>query len=111
MEIGHRFIGNILIINIFGELYNEQAMEMEYKLLEYSTKSNQVIINCEEMEYVDSKGLGVLIKIQNLLKEKGGEMIVCAPSGKVQKVFELTHFDNLIKVFATQEEALKEFEE
>ncbi|MDP8209935.1 MAG: STAS domain-containing protein [Candidatus Stygibacter australis] len=111
MEIGHKFIGDILVINIYGELYSEQVMQMEYKLLEFSTKTNRVIIDCEELEYVDSKGLGVLISFQKLLEERGGEMAVCSPNGKVEKVFELTHFDKFTKVYATLEDALKGFED
>jgi len=109
MEIGHKFIGDILVINIYGELYSEQVMQMEYKLLEFSTKTNQVIVNCEELEYIDSKGLGVLISFQKLLEKRGGEMAVCSANGKVEKVFELTQFDKFTKLYATLEDALKGF--
>jgi stage II sporulation protein AA (anti-sigma F factor antagonist) len=108
MEIGHKFIDDILVINLFGDLYSEQSMMLEYKLLELSTKNNQVILNCEELEYIDSKGLGVIVKLEKLLREKGGKVVICTVSGKVAKVFGLTNFEKIITVYDTVEKALKE---
>ena len=106
MEIGHKFIDDILVINLFGELYSEQSMILEYKLLEFSNTTNLAILNCEELEYIDSRGLGVIVKLQKLLREKGGKLVICAVTGKVKKVIKLTNFDKIISVYDNMEQAL-----
>ncbi|MCF7913303.1 MAG: STAS domain-containing protein [Candidatus Cloacimonetes bacterium] len=110
MEIGHKYINDILVINLFGELYCEQAMILEYQLQEFYA-NNKVIINCEELDYIDSKGLGILVKFKKLLSEKGGKLAICAVSGKVKKVFDLTHFETVIQVYETLKEAIEGFKE
>jgi len=106
MEIGHKLVDGILVINLFGELYSEQSMMLEYKLQEFSNTTNRVILNCEELEYIDSKGLGVIVKLQKLLREKGGKLVICAVTGKVRKVFELTNFAKIISVYDNMEQSL-----
>ncbi len=109
MEVGHKFTGDILIINLFGELFSEQAVFLDYKLMELITQSDKIIINCQDLEYVDSKGLGVLIKVLNHVNEQGGKMLFCSVTGKVKKLFDLTRLDRFIHVYTDLEQAIAQF--
>ena len=111
MEIGYRFIGEVLVISFYGELHSEQTELVEFRVKELVTRADKIIINCSELEYLDSKGLGSLVKINSTVKEQKGELVLCSVSGKVEKVFNLTRFYDYIKVFGDIEKASKYFEE
>ena len=110
MEIGHKYHDEILEIDLFGELFSEKIPFLEFKLSELISTVDKVIINCEELIYIDSKGLGMIIKILKLIREKKGELLICSVQGKVKKVFELTRFDRYITIHKDIEEALNHFE-
>ncbi len=108
MEISHKLVDDVLIINLFGELFSEQTAFLDYKLVELASQTDKIIINCQELEYIDSKGLGVLIKILNQVNDRGGRMLFCSISGKVEKVFDLTRLDKFIHIYADLEQALEQ---
>ncbi|MCF7921001.1 MAG: anti-sigma factor antagonist [Candidatus Cloacimonetes bacterium] len=107
MEIGYRFIGAVLVISFYGELHSEQAEAIEIRVKELVKQSDKIIINCIDLEYLDSKGLGTLIKINTFIKEQAGELVLCSVGGKVKKVFELTRFYDYMKIFKDIDEACK----
>ena len=99
MEIGHRFIENIMVISFYGEFHCEQAEIIEMRIKELVKQADKIIINCSDLEYLDSKGLGTLIKINSVIHDQGAELVLCSVAGKVKKVFELTKFYDYIKIF------------
>lgn len=109
MEINYKFIDDVMIINLYGELHSEQTEVMELRLKENLPKADKFVLNCIDLEYIDSKGLGSLIKIYTSIRDQQGELVICCVNGKVEKVFNLTHFHNYIKLFPSQEEALAYF--
>jgi len=111
MEIGYRFIGEVLVISFYGELHSEQTEFVEFRVKELVAQADKVIINCGELKYLDSKGLGSLVKIDSAVKKQKGELILCSVNGKVEKVFKLTRFYDYIKVFGDIKSASEYFEE
>ena len=111
MEICYRFIAEILVISFYGELHSEQTELVEYRVKELAAQADKIIINCGELEYLDSRGLGSLVKINTAIKEQKSELVLCSVSGKVERVFKLTRFYEYIKVFGDIEEASKYYKE
>ena len=70
MELKIRKNGEIYIIDVNGEmdLYNSYKLkELVMKMLEKSVKS--FIINLEQVDYIDSSGIGALIYICSTIKK------------------------------------------
>lgn len=107
MEIGHKLIDDIIVINLFGEIYSEDAPQMEFKLTNIVQLGTHFVINCDELDYIDSKGLGVLVKIYKLIADKQGKMALCCPHGKVDKVFEITRFSRYFSILSSLDKALE----
>ena len=64
-------------------------------------KTADVIVNAEDLEYIDSTGLGMLIGVIKQLKTNGKELIIVNPQDSVSKLFRITGLD---KVFTLREE-------
>lgn len=106
MEIGHKFIDDIMIINLFGELYSEKTTFLEFKLNNLVNQAEKFILNFEDLEYIDSKGLGIIIKVYQSVCDKKGNLVIASPYGKVKKVLQLTKFERFIKIFDSLDLAL-----
>lgn len=98
MEITRRESGNIVILDINGEidLYNApEIKDVIAKLIE--EQKYYTIINLEKVSYIDSSGIGALISsLSNLKKYQGGLKIINV-SGSVRKVFELTKLTSFLR--------------
>lgn len=111
MELKIRKNKEIYIIDIQGEmdLYNSfKLKELLMKMIE--KKIERFIINLEEVEYIDSSGIGALIFISSTIKKMNLKLAITNIHGSVKKVIELTKLTSYFPISATLSEAIKRME-
>lgn len=66
-----------------------------------------IIVNIKEVHFLDSSGLGKIIKAyKEISRKNGGKVAVAGAEEKIRKIFEITATDRFIKIFNTEEEAV-----
>ena len=111
MELKIRKSGETYIIDVNGEmdLYNSYKLkELVMKMLE--KKVERFIINLENVDYIDSSGIGALIYICSTIKKNNLQLIITNIHGSVKKVIELTKLMGYFPITQTIEEALQKME-
>ena len=73
-------------------------------MLEKNVKS--FIINLEQVDYIDSSGIGALIYICSTLKKMNLKLAISNVHGSVKKVIELTKLTGYFPIANSLEEAL-----
>lgn len=107
MELKIRKNGDAYIIDVNGEmdLYNSYKLkELVMKMLEKSVKT--FVINLEQVDYIDSSGIGALIYICSTIKKQNLKMAISNVHGAVKKVIELTKLMGYFPMANSVEEAL-----
>lgn len=91
MELGLRRYKEIYIVDVKGDmdLYNAHELkEIVNKLM--NKKVEKLVINLENVEYIDSSGVGALIHIFTTLKKRECQLKIARVHGSVAKVIKLT---------------------
>ena len=107
MELKIRKNGDVYIIDVNGEmdLYNSYKLkELVMKMLEKSVK--YFVINLEQVDYIDSSGIGALIYICSTVKKMNLKLAIASVHGSVKKVIELTKLTGYFPMANSVEEAL-----
>ena len=107
MELKIRKNGEIYIIDVNGEmdLYNSYKLkELVMKMLEKNVK--KFIINLEQVDYIDSSGIGALIFISSTIKKMNLKLSISNVHGSVKKVIELTKLMGYFPISNSVEEAI-----
>ncbi len=110
MELKVRKSADIYIIDVNGEmdLYNSYKLkELVMKMLE--KKIQKFVINMENVEYIDSSGIGALIYICSTIKKLGLKLFIANVRGSVKKVIELTKLMGYFPIAGSVVEAVKQF--
>ena len=76
--------------------------------LKNSTARN-IIINLDEVTYIDSTGIGTLISIRQIISGARGELRLIHVTNSVKKIFELTKLNMLFKILDDEEAAIATF--
>lgn len=111
MELKVRKNKEVYIIDVSGEmdLYNSYKLkELIMKMLEKKIK--YIIINLEEVDYIDSSGIGALIYICSTVKKLNLALYITNIHGSVKKVIELTKLMGFFPIVNSLEEALQRLE-
>jgi len=112
MELKIRKTGSNYIIDVNGEmdLYNSYKLkELVMKMLE--KKVERFIINLENVDYIDSSGIGALIYICSTIKKQGDKLVITNIHGSVKKVIELTKLMGYFPIMNSIEEAILRMED
>ena len=107
MELKIRKNGEIYIIdvNVEMDLYNSYKLkELVMKMLEKNVK--KFIINLEQVDYIDSSGIGALIFICSTIKKMNLKLSISNVHGSVKKVIELTKLMGYFPISNSVEEAI-----
>ena len=108
MELKMRKNKEVYIVDVSGEmdLYNSYKLkELIAKMLERQIKC--IVLNLEEVEYIDSSGIGALIYICSTLKKNNLKLYITNIHGSVKKVIELTKLTGYFPIANSIEEALQ----
>jgi anti-sigma B factor antagonist len=98
---------NVAVIELKGEVDLYTCPELKDELLRViGDGAILVVVDLTETTFIDSTGLGVLIRgVERLTTEDGRLAVVCIDPNMV-KVFEVTGLDRVFTIYSTREEAL-----
>lgn len=109
MELGLRKYKNIYILDVKSDmdLYNAHELKEAFnKLIDKKVKT--LIINLENVEYIDSSGIGALIYIFSTAKKKNCRLKIANVHGSVAKVITLTKLMNYFPIVDTINDAIQQ---
>lgn len=94
--------GEATVVAVAGELDALSAPQLDAHLTGLWTNlPDYLVVDLSEVEFLDSTGLGVLIKALTHLRENGAEMAVVATTPRVLKVLAITGMDQVMTVAAS----------
>lgn len=84
------------VIDEFRALWS-QAMEAGAK---------QIIVNMSQVTFLDSSGIGMMIRCHSALTQVGGKLSLVGATGAVRQAFKVTRLDNVFEFHDSEKTAL-----
>lgn len=98
---------NKWLIDIAGEVDIYNVDELRAGLLVFLDKRPcSMVLNCANLEYIDSTGLGVLVSTIKKVRENGGKIEIKNLKPYIYKIFELTNLNRLFDIEVPQNETV-----
>lgn len=63
-----------------------------------------VLIDLENLTFMDSSGLGALVSALKTVRSAGGKLCICCVNNQVGMLFELTSMNRVFEIYPTQAE-------
>ncbi|TAF07023.1 MAG: anti-sigma factor antagonist [Nostocales cyanobacterium] len=63
-----------------------------------------VVVDCKNITFLDSSGLGTLVLAFKTLKDAGIRMVLCSINEQVRMIFELTSMNQIFEIFPSQDD-------
>ncbi|MCM1325973.1 MAG: STAS domain-containing protein [Bacteroidales bacterium] len=98
MKIESQKDGGNLIIKLEGRLETSTAPQLQEIAEKELQDVTDLQIDMEQLEYVSSAGLRVLLFISKKMKAKQGNMSICHVGEDIMEVFEITGFNNILTI-------------
>ena len=102
--------GDILAVILNGALDASSTPEFEKEIQAHlDAGCSKIIIDCRNMPYISSLGMGSLIVLQTKLKRRGGAVKLSAVFGTAMEVMRMVGIDKVLGIYGDLEFARQSF--
>ncbi|MDO9556459.1 MAG: STAS domain-containing protein [Coriobacteriia bacterium] len=106
LDINTECEGGICRIVLKGEVDVYTSQQLKQEIVDaVEDGCINLLIDLEQVGFVDSSGLGVLVSGLRRVKERSGTLRLVCTRENILKIFRITGLDKVFPVFSTTEEA------
>jgi anti-sigma B factor antagonist len=106
----HGVDGDVLILAADGGLNAETANRFVDDLDRVIHAGvRRVIVDCTQLRYVSSYGLGVLVRLHKRLSERGGDVRLAAVQPRIARFLEMVRLAQIFDIYPTVDAARESF--
>lgn len=86
------------IVSVIGRLDTVTSPELEKVVNPLIEVGKTLVLDCENMEYISSAGLRVVLSINKQSTSSGSRFVVRSLNNEVKSVFDMTGFSRLLTI-------------
>ena len=111
MKIVERLVGDVVILDLNGKILIGEGDDL---LRDAVTKladsgKTKILLNLAEVPYVDSAGLGEVVRCYTTVSRKGGKLKLLNLTKKIQDLLAITKLLTVFETYDNEDEAIKSF--
>jgi len=101
-----RQTSDVTVVDISGDIDMQSSRELRNLLLETLKYSPRVVVNLQNVFYIDSSGIASLVEALKESQALHHRLILFGLSKRAREVLKLTHLLALFEVYETEQQAL-----
>jgi len=106
MRFAESRVGAALVLALEGRLDSSTSPDLDKRLAALIERGERrVVIDFAKLDYVSSAGLAVLLSATKKIRAHQGDIDLARVNDRILRVFQMSGFVSLYKMFATLEEA------
>jgi anti-sigma B factor antagonist len=110
MQINGKAVGDVEVICPCGRLDAYSSSEVETRLNALIDAAHvQLVVSLEELEYISSSGLRVLLATLKKVRKQNGDIRLAGLKTQVREVFDLAGFTQLFTIVDNETSAVESF--
>jgi len=110
MQISVKTTNEVKVLAFEGRLDTQTSPDAQQQLTRLIEEgATKILVNLEKVDYISSAGLRVLLVVAKQLKATDGELRICSLNEVVKEVFDISGFDMILPISASESEALEGF--
>lgn len=98
MDINIERIGVTLVVKPEGEIDHHYAAKLKDKIDReiYENKVNNLILDFDNVTFMDSSGIGVIVGRYKIISSLGGKVMIVRANKQINKILEISGLKNLL---------------
>jgi anti-sigma B factor antagonist len=107
LRLESRPVGDVLVIQCQGRIVaGNEVFTLHARVGDSLEKHGDVVLQLDEVEFMDSSGLGALVRLVQAARAKGGDLKLSGLPPRIRKVLQMTNLLAQFEIYETIEEAI-----
>jgi anti-sigma B factor antagonist len=110
-QVSTRELDRIIVVDAVGRLTLSDSRTQLRDLIHVlsSRGHTKFLFNLAGVEFIDSDGMGELVRCYSIVRQRGGELKLVRVNRKVHDLLELTRLNTLFEIYSEERAALEAF--
>jgi anti-sigma B factor antagonist len=111
LEITTRELDRIIVVDAVGRLTLSDSRTRLRDLIHVFTSNGHknFLLNLAGVDFIDSDGMGELVRSYSVVRQRGGEMKLVHLTKKVQDLLQITRVNTIFEIYSEEQVALQAF--
>jgi anti-sigma B factor antagonist len=112
LQLTTREFGRVIVVDVVGKLIISESRTQLRDLIHVlsGTGHKRFLLNLAGVDYVDSDGMGELVRCFTTVRQRGGEMKLVQVSKRVADLLQITRLNTLFEIYGDEQVALRTFQ-
>ena len=107
MEININPVGQVMVIEISGEIDSNTAPQAQEHVLPLAQPGAKILLDMSSVEYMSSAGLRMLLSMYRQITRQNGGLVLVGLAEEIKDTMSITGFLNFFTTRDTVDEGLK----
>ena len=111
LQITTREFGRVIVVDVVGKLTISESRTQLRDLIHVlsGTGHKRFLLNLAGVDYVDSSGMGEMVRCFTTVRQRGGEMKLVQVNKRVADLLQITRLNTLFEIYGEEQVALRAF--
>jgi anti-sigma B factor antagonist len=112
MKIVERQVGDVVILDLHGKILigeGDDALREAVTRLADGGKT-KILLNLADVPYVDSAGLGEIVRTYTTVSRKGGKLKLLNLTKKIQDLLSITKLLTVFETYESEDDAVRSYQ-
>ncbi|MFI5058504.1 MAG: anti-sigma factor antagonist [Candidatus Acidiferrales bacterium] len=111
LSLQSQFRGDdVVVIRCSGRIIaSDETRALQLEVEKHTLETKKFVLQLEDVTFLDSGGLGALVRLVGTLRAGRGDLKLCQLSPFLKKVFETTKLAGVFHIYASEKEAIDSF--
>jgi anti-sigma B factor antagonist len=107
LRLESRPFGDVLVIECHGRIVaGKEVFTLHSFVGDSFGRYGDVVLRLDQIEFIDSSGLGALVRLMQSARSKGGDLKLSGVPARLRKTLELTGLASQFETYESMEEAI-----
>src|SRR5581483_745082 len=110
LKMSTRVLDGVTVVDCVGRIvFGDEAAALRETVKRLLTDTKQIVLNLNDVNYIDSGGLGTLVALYTTARNAGGDVKLASLTKRVGDLLQVTKLLTVFEVFDSVEKAVQSF--
>lgn len=107
LTMNSRPVGEVMIVQCNGRVVaGAEVFSLQAHIGDVLPNYGDVVLQLEQVTFVDSSGIGALVRLVSAARAKGGDIKLCSVQPQLRKTLEMTNLLPMFETYESESEAI-----
>jgi len=107
LSLENRWVDDVAVVTCSGRIVEgREVSALQSHVNDLAAENSHIVLHLGGVDFIDSSGIGLLVRLLTRIRNAGGSFAICAVSAKIREVLVVTRLDGVFVPHDSEADAI-----